>query len=159
MMIVAAIKQMQYMANHACAVGSQPPAPAGVVVRCAHSVKTGMTSAGIVGRQEDAELCSQYSFMLHTYACSIYGSLIAKLLAQLWESLSVKEVSMARKKQVSTAQPIMLSVAEVAVHLGVCRQTVYNLIYDGSLPSVKIRGLRRVSRISLDDWLKQLETA
>jgi excisionase family DNA binding protein len=66
---------------------------------------------------------------------------------------------MGRKKQASTAQPVLLSVAEVAIHLGVCRQTVYNLIYDGSLPSVKIRGLRRISRSSLDDWLKRLETA
>ncbi|HLZ81035.1 MAG TPA: helix-turn-helix domain-containing protein [Ktedonobacteraceae bacterium] len=66
---------------------------------------------------------------------------------------------MGRKKLASTAQPLLLSVAEVAIHLGVCRQTVYNLIYDGSLPSVKIRGLRRVSRSSLDDWLKRLETA
>ena len=66
---------------------------------------------------------------------------------------------MGRKKQVSSAQPLLLSVAEVAVHLGVCRQTVYNLIYDGSLPSVKFRGMRRVSRNSLDEWLKQLETA
>ena len=66
---------------------------------------------------------------------------------------------MGRTKQVSTVQPMMLSVAEVAIHLGVCRQTVYNLIYDGSLPSVKIRGLRRINSKSLDDWLKQLETA
>jgi excisionase family DNA binding protein len=66
---------------------------------------------------------------------------------------------MGRKKQVSSAQPLLLSVAEVAVHLGVCRQTVYNLIYDGSLPSLKFRGMRRVSRSSLDEWLKQLETA
>jgi excisionase family DNA binding protein len=66
---------------------------------------------------------------------------------------------MGRKKQVSTVQPVMLSVAEVAIHLGVCRQTVYNLIYDGSLPSVKIRGVRRISSKSLDDWLKRLEIA
>ena len=66
---------------------------------------------------------------------------------------------MGRKKQVSSAQPLLLSVAEVAVHLGVCRQTVYNLIYDGSLPSLKFRGMRRVSRSSLDEWLKRLETA
>lgn len=66
---------------------------------------------------------------------------------------------MGRKKRVSSVQPLLLSVAEVAVHLGVCRQTVYNLIYDGSLPSLKFRGMRRVSRSSLDEWLKRLETA
>lgn len=68
-------------------------------------------------------------------------------------------VPMGRKKRVSAVQPLMLSVAEVAVHLGVCRQTVYNLIYDGSIPSVKFRGVRRISRSSLDEWLKQLESA
>ena len=66
---------------------------------------------------------------------------------------------MAGRKRVSVVQPLMLSVAEVAVHLGVCRQTVYNLIYDGSIPSVKFRGVRRISRSSLDEWLKQLESA
>ena len=66
---------------------------------------------------------------------------------------------MGKKKQVSSAQPLLLSVAEVAVRLGVCRQTVYNLIYDGSLPSLKFRGMRRVSCNSLDEWLKRLETA
>ena len=66
---------------------------------------------------------------------------------------------MGRKKQVSSAQPLLLSVAEVAMHLGVCRQTVYNLIYDGSLPSMKFRGMRRVNRTSLDEWLKRIETA
>lgn len=66
---------------------------------------------------------------------------------------------MGKKKRVSTVQPLMLSVAEVALHLGVCRQTVYNLIYDGSIPSVKFRGMRRISRNSLDEWLKQLESA
>lgn len=66
---------------------------------------------------------------------------------------------MGRKKQISTVQPVLLSVADVAVRLGVCRQTVYNLIYDGSLPSVKFRGTRRISCDTLDKWLKQLETA
>jgi excisionase family DNA binding protein len=66
---------------------------------------------------------------------------------------------MARRKKIVTAQPILLSVADVAVRLGVCRQTVYNLIYDGSLPSVKLRGMRRISRDTLDKWLRQLETA
>lgn len=66
---------------------------------------------------------------------------------------------MGRKKQVLTVQPVLLSVADVAVQLGVCRQTVYNLIYDGNLPSVKFRGTRRVSCVALKKWLEQLETA
>ena len=66
---------------------------------------------------------------------------------------------MGRKKRISTVQPVLLSVADVAVQLGVCRQTVYNLIYDGSLSSVKFRGTRRVSCTALEKWLEQLETA
>ena len=66
---------------------------------------------------------------------------------------------MGRKKQISTVQPALLSVAEVAITLGVCRQTVYNLIYDGSLPSLKFRSTRRVSCESLQQWIKQQETA
>lgn len=47
---------------------------------------------------------------------------------------------MGRKKRVSTAQPLLLSVADVAVQLGVCRQTVYNLIYHKGPPSIMLRG-------------------
>ena len=36
---------------------------------------------------------------------------------------------MNRRKEASTTQPLLLSVADVAIQLGVCRQTVYNLIY------------------------------
>jgi excisionase family DNA binding protein len=62
-----------------------------------------------------------------------------------------------RKKRVSTVQPLLLSVADVAVQLGVCRQTVYNLIYHKGLPSIMLRGARRVHPESLNEWLKQLE--
>lgn len=47
---------------------------------------------------------------------------------------------MGRNKRISTAQPVLLSVADVAVQLGVCRQTVYNLLYSEGLPSIKVRG-------------------
>ena len=65
---------------------------------------------------------------------------------------------MSRKKRVSTVQPLLLSVADVAVQLGVCRQTVYSLIYHKGLPSVMLRGVRRVHPESLSKWLKQLES-
>ena len=64
---------------------------------------------------------------------------------------------MSRKKRVSTVQPLLLSVTDVAVQLGVCRQTVYNLIYYKGLPSILLRGVRRVHPESLSEWLKQLE--
>ncbi len=56
-----------------------------------------------------------------------------------------------------SSQKFLLSVADVAVHLGVCRQTVYNYIYFERLPSIKVRGMRRVRFDSLDMWLKERE--
>lgn len=54
-------------------------------------------------------------------------------------------------------QKFLLSVADVAAHLGVCRQTVYNYIYHEGMPSIKVRGMRRVRLSSLHDWLKERE--
>ncbi len=61
------------------------------------------------------------------------------------------------KKRVSTVEPLLLSVADVAVQLGVCRQTVYNFIYWEQLPTIKVRGMRRVHPDSLNAWLKERE--
>jgi excisionase family DNA binding protein len=63
---------------------------------------------------------------------------------------------MARKKH-STAQPFLLSVQEVAIHLGVCRQAVYSYIYREGLPSMVIGGVRRIHPDALRDWLKAHE--
>jgi excisionase family DNA binding protein len=52
---------------------------------------------------------------------------------------------------------MLLSIADVAVQLGVCRQTVYTYIYHEGLPSIKVRGMRRVHPDSLIDWLKKRE--
>jgi excisionase family DNA binding protein len=64
---------------------------------------------------------------------------------------------MARKKRVSTVQPCLLSVADVAIQLGVCRQTVYTLIYREGLPSIQVRGVRRIHPDSLNRWLREHE--
>jgi len=66
---------------------------------------------------------------------------------------------MGRRKKVSTAQPLLLSVTDVAIQLGVCRQTVYNYIYYEGLPSMLLRGVRRVHPDSLQGWLKSHEIA
>ena len=65
---------------------------------------------------------------------------------------------MGRKKRITIAQPLHLSVADVAVQLGVCRQTVYHLIYHEGLPSIQVGGIRRIHPDSLDQWLKGHET-
>ena len=54
-------------------------------------------------------------------------------------------------------QPSLLSVSDVAVRLGVCRQTVYTYIYHEGLPSIKVRGIRRIHPDLLYDWLKERE--
>jgi len=61
------------------------------------------------------------------------------------------------KKRVSTVEPLLLSVADVAVRLGVCRQTAYNFIYREGLPSILVRRTRRVHPDSLSAWLKERE--
>ncbi len=64
---------------------------------------------------------------------------------------------MAGQKRQSVVQPLLLSIADVAVQLGVCRQTIYTYIYHEGLPSIKVRGIRRIHPDSLVDWLKQRE--
>lgn len=64
---------------------------------------------------------------------------------------------MARRKRISTVQPLLLTIPDVAVMLGVCRATVYNLIYRQGLPSMIVGGVRRVHPDSLQVWLKQCE--
>ena len=61
------------------------------------------------------------------------------------------------RKRVSVVQPLLLSIADVATQLGVCRQTVYTYIYREGLPSIKVRGIRRIHPDSLEDWIKARE--
>ena len=63
---------------------------------------------------------------------------------------------MARKK-LSIVQPLLLTIPDVAVQLGVCRQTVYNLIYREGLPSILVGRIRWVHPDSLQSWLKSRE--
>jgi len=64
---------------------------------------------------------------------------------------------MVRRKKVSTVQPVLLTIPDVAIQLGVCRTTVYNLIYRRGLPSVMLGSVRRIHPASLQEWLKQCE--
>ena len=64
---------------------------------------------------------------------------------------------MRKEGDAESTQKFVLSVADVAVHLGICRQTVYNYIYHEGMPSIKIRGMRRVYLDSLHTWLKERE--
>ena len=64
---------------------------------------------------------------------------------------------MPRHKRQPSAQPLLLTIPDVAVQLGVCRATVYNLMYRSGLPYVTLGGVRRVHPDSLQRWLKQCE--
>lgn len=57
------------------------------------------------------------------------------------------------------ALPITLTVSETAQQLRVSSRTVFNLIEEGKLHSIKVRGARRVTRQALLDYLHALEDA
>lgn len=66
---------------------------------------------------------------------------------------------MSRPKKEPTVQPLLLTIPDVAIKLGVCRATVYNLIYRNSLPTIRLGNARRIHPDSLAEWLKQQESA
>jgi excisionase family DNA binding protein len=66
---------------------------------------------------------------------------------------------MPRCKKLPTAQPLLLTIPDVAIQLGVCRATVYNLIYRKGLPSIMLGSVRRIHPDSLREWLKEQESA
>lgn len=66
---------------------------------------------------------------------------------------------MARTKKTPRTQPVYLTVIEVAIMLGVCRQTIYNMIDREGLPTIKIRGVRRIDPNQLNNWLVKYQSA
>ena len=63
------------------------------------------------------------------------------------------------EKPPTDIQPLLLTIPQVAVVLGVHRSRVYTLIKRGGLPTVPLggRGGTRVYRTSLQRWIEQLE--
>ncbi len=66
---------------------------------------------------------------------------------------------MPRSKRISTVQPFLLTVPDVAIQLGVCRATVYNLIYRKQIPYLTVGSTIRFNPESLQRWMKQPESA
>jgi excisionase family DNA binding protein len=58
--------------------------------------------------------------------------------------------------QTPTDRPF-LSVAELGVRLGVSTRTAYNLVEDGAVPVIKIRGIKRIPTAALERWLAERE--
>lgn len=51
---------------------------------------------------------------------------------------------------IQTQEPTMLTVAEVAIRMGVHRETVYGWVKSGSLPSVRVGGTIRIAPSALE---------
>ena len=66
---------------------------------------------------------------------------------------------MGRIKKVPRTQPVYLTIIEVAIILGVCRQTIYNMIEREGLPTITIGGVKRIDPQALDQWLKKYKSA
>jgi excisionase family DNA binding protein len=48
---------------------------------------------------------------------------------------------------------------EVAIMLGVCRQTIYNMIEREGLPTISIGSVRRIDPDELNRWLTKYKSA
>jgi len=62
---------------------------------------------------------------------------------------------MARQKQESMIQPLLLSIPEVASSLRLSRAKVYQLIDVEGLPVVRFGRAVRVSVIALEQWIEE----
>ena len=54
------------------------------------------------------------------------------------------------------SRPLLLTVPDVAGELRCSPRTVYQLLYDGVLESVKVRGSRRIPSSALDRYIESL---
>lgn len=50
-------------------------------------------------------------------------------------------------------QPLLLRIEEAARLLGLGRSTVYELLYKGEIPSVRIGAARRIPLAALTQWI------
>lgn len=54
--------------------------------------------------------------------------------------------------------PVWLTVPEVAGRLRVSRMTVYRLVHDGTIPSIRVGRGFRINPIDLDVFLREAKT-
>ena len=74
-------------------------------------------------------------------------------------TLNSREVVGMRKRVQTnvTIQPLLLTVPQVAVCLGLGRTKVYELMATEGLPYIKLGAAKRVSVVSLHKWIEQHE--
>jgi excisionase family DNA binding protein len=58
-----------------------------------------------------------------------------------------------RKRTISPVEPMLLTIPDVAVKLGLGRSKVYDLIRDEGLPTVKFGTATRVPIKELEQWI------
>jgi excisionase family DNA binding protein len=63
---------------------------------------------------------------------------------------------MVRAKMSGAESQLLFTVKEVAAILQISRTTVYELIYAGTLASVKIGACRRIRRVDLETYVQDL---
>lgn len=57
-----------------------------------------------------------------------------------------------------TSRTLLLTAEEAAAELRIARRRIFEMIADGTLPSVKIGKSRRITRTALQDYVTGLET-
>lgn len=76
-----------------------------------------------------------------------------KAVIMLSDDLTAKKK--AQKIEIDLSDRLYLSITEVALLLGVSKQTVYNLAHSGSIQAVRVsKRLTFVNRKSIDEWLE-----
>jgi excisionase family DNA binding protein len=76
------------------------------------------------------------------------------------ENLSADETCASRVPKMTPQPPqLLLRVSEAADVLGICRSRVYELLYAGTLPSVKLGNSRRIRHSDLETFVRDLVEA
>jgi excisionase family DNA binding protein len=53
---------------------------------------------------------------------------------------------------------LLLTVEEAADRIGICRSSMFNLIRQGAVKSVKVGRLRRITPAALEDFVQKLDS-
>jgi excisionase family DNA binding protein len=58
-----------------------------------------------------------------------------------------------------TPPRLLLTVEEAADRIGICRSSMFNLIRQGAVKSVKVGRLRRITPAALEDFIQKLDSS
>lgn len=76
--------------------------------------------------------------------------------ARAFRAMAVREGARLQHDRIETdPRPLALTVREAAEELRVSRATVYALMNEGGLPSVRLGSARRIVRSALAQWLAE----